>query len=118
MSLYACLVCALLNEPSLHLPHIYIYAIKALYFLLLPLTTYFALYIISNPWMVSNNKQTFEGNESGERRGNRIPVMQSTQRHNDPKQTPLRYLLFVLTLVMVPLDANSNFFCCVVALEM
>ncbi|QCE07283.1 calmodulin [Vigna unguiculata] len=40
--------------------------------------------------MVSNNKQTFEGNESGERRGNRIPVMQSTQRHNDPKQTPLR----------------------------
>ncbi|XP_022640724.1 calmodulin-binding protein 60 G-like [Vigna radiata var. radiata] len=40
--------------------------------------------------MVSNNKQTFEGNEIGERRGNRIPIMQSRQRHNDPKQAPLR----------------------------
>lgn len=66
--------------------------------------------------MVSNNKQTFEGNEIGERRGNRIPIMQSRQRHNDPKQAPLRYLPFV-TLIMVSLDTNSkfdSFFCCYV----
>lgn len=58
--------------------------------------------------MVPHNRQTLEGNESGERRGNRIPIMQSGQRHNDPKHALLRYLLFV-TLIMVSLAANSKF---------
>ena len=48
--------------------------------------------VISNLWMESN-RQSLEGHEGADGRGHRISVMQSTQKHGDPKQPSLRYLI-------------------------
>lgn len=42
---------------------------------------------------MESNRQSLEGHEGADGRGHRISVMQSTQKHGDPKQPSLRYLI-------------------------